>query len=221
MADKLKFKKDDIIVMMGDSVTDVERARPHGEGLFNPYGIGYVAYVNALFQAHYPGLRLRFINKGNSGNNVRDLAARWKEDVTELKPDWVSIMIGINDVWRQFDTPFIPGKDVKPSEYEKTLDKLVKKTLPTVKGMVLMTPYYIEPNEKDLMRARMDEYGAIVRKLAKKYKTMFVDTQQAWSEILKSHHSSFIAWDRVHPNNSGHMILARSWCNAVGFEWQK
>ncbi|MCG6198000.1 GDSL family lipase, partial [Anoxybacillus sp. LAT_38] len=74
-----------------------------------------------LLQAVYPELGIRVVNKGISGNTVRDLKARWKEDVIAQKPDWVSIMIGINDVWRQYDLPLMKEKHVYLDEYETTL----------------------------------------------------------------------------------------------------
>jgi lysophospholipase L1-like esterase len=96
------------LVMIGDSITDCGRSRPVGEGLFDAIGKGYVAYVDALLGAAYPERQIRVVNMGCSGNTVRDLAARWQTDVLDLQPDWLSIMIGINDVWRQFDIPRQP-----------------------------------------------------------------------------------------------------------------
>ena len=93
------------LVMIGDSITDCERARPYGEGLFGAIGKGYVSLVDALLTAAYPELGIRVVNMGTSGNTVRDLSARWQSDVLDLKPDWLSVMIGINDVWRQYDLP--------------------------------------------------------------------------------------------------------------------
>ena len=111
-------------------------------------------------------LAIRVVNQGISGNTVRDLKARWKTDVMDLKPDWVSIMIGTNDVWRQFDLPREPETHVGIEEYEKTLGELVAETKAATKGLVLMTPFYIEPNRTDAMRATMDRYGAVVKALA-------------------------------------------------------
>jgi lysophospholipase L1-like esterase len=96
------------LVMIGDSVTDCGRARPVGEGLFGAIGTGYVGYIDALLSARYPELGVRVVNVGSSGNTILDLQARWQSDVLDLKPDWLSIMIGINDVWRQFDLPRQP-----------------------------------------------------------------------------------------------------------------
>ena len=214
----MKIQKNGKLLMIGDSITDVGRARPVGEGNGEALGKGYVALVDAFLQARHPVGRIRVVNMGTSGDTVRELKARWKPDVLDLKPDWVSIMIGINDVWRQFDWPLQPECHVLPEEYEKTLDALVAQTRPKVRGLVLMTPYYIEPNKLDPMRARMDEYGAIVKKVAGKYETLFADTQAAFAEVLAVYYPATLAWDRVHPNLAGHMVLARSFLSAIGCE---
>ncbi len=217
----MKIKPGSKLVMIGDSVTDCGRAQPIAEGLFDPLGRGYVNIVAALIGATYPDYGIRIVNVGCSGNNVLSLKDRWKRDVLDLKPDWVSIMIGINDVWRQFDVPLMKEQHVQLDVYEKTLDKLVTETLRRTKGVVLMTPYYIETSRNDAMRARMDEYSAVVKKIAMKRKTLFGDTQAAFDSLLKNCHSAAIAWDRVHPNQIGHAVIARTFLDTVGFEWKR
>ena len=211
----MKIANGSKLIFIGDSVTDMGRTQPVGEGLFDAHGKGYPNVVEGYMGAVYPEAKIRVVNMGTGGNNVRDLKARWQRDVFDLKPDWLSIMIGINDVWRQFDCPLQPECHVLPDEYEQTLDELVRTTLPKVKGLVLMTPYYIEPNPADAMRARMDEYGAIVKCLAAKHGTLLVDTQAAFNAVLQHMHSANIAWDRVHPNIIGATVLARAFLKAV------
>ena len=213
----MKITKGSKLVMIGDSITDAGRAQPVGEGLGEAVGRGYVAYVDALLAAAYPELAIRVVNMGLSGNTVRDLKARWQRDVLDLAPDWLSVMIGINDVWRQFDCPRQGEIHVLLEEYEQTYDALLEATRPNLKGLVLMTPYFIEPNKKDPMLAQMDRYGAAVRKLAKKHDAILVDTQAAFDKVLAFCHPMAIAWDRVHPGAVGHMILARAFLRAVGF----
>ena len=89
---------------------------------------------------------------GIGGNTVRDLQARWQTDVLDLNPDWLTVMIGINDVWRRFDQPAIPESHVSLEEYEQTLEELVRSALPGLEGLVIMTPFYLEPNDQDRMR---------------------------------------------------------------------
>jgi lysophospholipase L1-like esterase len=207
------------LLMIGDSVTDCDRARPVGEGLFGAHGKGYVAHVDALLTAAYPAHAIRVVNMGTSGNTVRDLEKRWQTDVLDLKPDWLSIMIGINDVWRQFDSPRQDETHVGLDDYTAAYDRLLTATRDRVKGLVLMTPFYIEPLADDAMRARMDHYGTAVKTLAARHNCTLVDTQAAFNHILQHMHSANLAWDRVHPNHLGHMVLARAFLNAIGFAW--
>jgi lysophospholipase L1-like esterase len=215
----MKLDRHSKLVMIGDSITDAGRAQPAGEGLGGALGSGYVSLVDALLGAAYPELGIRVVNMGTGGNTVRDLQKRWQSDVLDQKPDWLSIMIGINDVWRQFDSPTRPEGHVLPDEYARTLDGLLAQTRPSVKNIVLMTPFYIEPNRADAMRARMDEYGAVVRQLSEKHGTLFVDTQAAFDAVLTAYYPATLAWDRVHPSLIGHMVLARAFLNAVEFAW--
>ena len=217
----LKIAAHSKLVMVGDSITDAGRARPVGEGRGDAIGKGYVMMVEALLGAVYPEQWIRIVNQGISGNTVRDLKARWQTDVLDPAPDWVSVMIGANDVWRQFDSPRQTEKHVLIEEYEKTLDELVLATLPRVKGIVLISPYYLESNRADAMRAAMDRYGAAVRRLAEKHKTVFVDSQAALDAVLKTYYPASINWDRVHPDHVGSMVIARAFVDALGVDWTR
>lgn len=215
----MKLEKNAKLVMIGDSITDAGRAQPVGEGLFEALGRGYVSLMDALLGSVYPELGIRIVNMGISGNTVLDLEKRWQTDVLDLKPDWLSVMIGTNDVWRQFDSPRQTELHVSPEVYNETLNKLVSQTLPTVPNIILMTPFYLEPNRADAMRARVDEYGAIVKEAARRHGTLFVDTQAAFDEVLETYYPATLAWDRVHPSQTGHMVLARAFVNALDFAW--
>jgi lysophospholipase L1-like esterase len=205
-------------LFIGDSITDAGRD-PSGEA--TPWGApgtgrGYVSLIEAWFGAIRPADQIRVINRGTSGHTVRDLAARWQADVLSAPPDWLSIMIGINDVWRQFDTPLRSDLHVPLAEYRTLLTDLVVRTKPHVKGLVLATPYLIEPNRADPMRVTMDAYGAVVRELAAAHGAVFVDTQAAFDAITAHTHPMTLAWDRIHPNTTGHFVLARAFLTAVG-----
>lgn len=205
------------LVMIGDSITDCGRARPAGEGLGEALGRGYVALVDAWQQVSPARPNLRVINMGTSGDTVRDLQRRWQSDVLALQPDYLSIMIGVNDVWRQFDSPLQPEKAVPLGEYADMLEVLVRQTRPSLKGLVLMTPYVIEPSRADAMRATMDQYGAAVKAVAQRHDAVFVDTQAAFDVVLAHLHPMSLAWDRIHPNAAGHMVITRAFLKAIGF----
>jgi lysophospholipase L1-like esterase len=210
----MQLKAHSRLLFIGDSITDVGRAHPFGEH-GDALGKGYVSLVAAHLGAVYPEANIRITNVGSSGNTARNLKERWQRDVFDLKPDYVSIMIGINDVWRHFDRPWQTENLVSIEEYEQTLDELVRTTLPTVSGIVLMTPFYIEPNCAEPMRARMDQYGAVVKRLAEKYATTFVDTQAAFNAVCPHVYPGALAWDRVHPNLTGHNIIARAFLKGI------
>jgi lysophospholipase L1-like esterase len=213
------FKPGKKLVMIGDSITDYGRKRPVGEGLGESIGHSYVALVDALLKSTYPDSRLRVVNMGNSGDTVRDLKKRWSSDVLDLKPDWVSILIGINDVWRQFDSPLRIEDHVYYDEFEETYDQIIRLSLKETEGLILMTPFYMEPNTGDPMRKMVDTYGGAVKKLAKKYNCILADLQAAFDGYLRYYSAQSITWDRIHPDVVGHTIIAKSFLNAVGFEW--
>ena len=213
------FNDYDRIVFAGDSVTDMESAQPVGEGLFDNVGRSYVRIIENMLSAVYPEVHVRVTNAGIGGNTSRDLLARFDRDVVQLNPDWVSICIGINDVWRQFDTPAMPDYAVSPEEYEQNLEKMIAMIPQSVKGVFILSPYYMEPNREDAMRARMDEYVAICKKLADKYGFRFVNFQALYEDYCKIRHSSYIAWDRVHPNQVGATLMARAFLAQCDFDY--
>lgn len=131
------------LVMVGDSITDCGRAHPVGEAPRGGLGNGYVALVDAHLQVLHPDWRIRVVNVGTSGNTVADVARRWEDEVMALQPDYVSLMIGMNDVWRQFDMPLVIERHVGIDEYRDTLRHLVAKTKPRVRGMFLLSPFYL------------------------------------------------------------------------------
>ena len=88
-----------------------------------------------------------------------------------------------------------------------------------VKGIFLMTPYYMEPNAEDWMRKRMDTYGAICGELAEKYGCRFIDLQAVFNDYFQYRHSSYIAWDRIHPNQIGATVIARAFLEKCGFDY--
>lgn len=213
------FEDLDRIVFAGDSVTDMGSVNPVGEGLVDNVGRSYVRVIENMLAVYYPERRVRVTNSGISGNTSRDLLQRFDRDVVDLKPDWVSICIGINDVWRQFDCPAMLDAAVDTEEYEKNVEQMILKVKDSVKGIFILTPYYMEPNREDMMRKRMDEYGAICKKLADKYGCIFVDFQKMYEDYCKIRHSSYIAWDRIHPNQVGATLMAREFLKKCEFEY--
>lgn len=215
----MKLQHDTKLVFIGDSISDYQRGRPVGEGGHEGLGDSYVRLLDAFLRTTYPERRIRLVNMGINGNTTRDLLARWQTDVLDLHPDWLGILIGVNDVWRQFDCPLMTEIHVGPEEYEQNLRSLIAQAQPGLQGLILMTPYIMERNKNDAMRARMDTYGAIVKKLAHETGAVFVDLQAAFDDYLRFYHPMSITWDRIHPDLLGHMIIAKAVLHALDYNW--
>jgi lysophospholipase L1-like esterase len=201
------LKKNDTILFIGDSITDCSRERPAGAD--KSAGSGYVSLIKADLLASFPEKNLSVINTGISGNRVIDLKYRWNDDVKKHNPSVLSVMIGINDVWRQFDQPdLIP--QMTPEEYTKLYTELLNNIPDSADRLILATPYLIETNKDDPMRSMMDTYTDIVKDFAEKYNAVLIDTQQAFDTYLKSQNADTLAEDCIHPNLTGHMVIAKS-----------
>lgn len=208
------FDNKDTIVFAGDSVTDAGRQGFEGQR-FGGLGTGYVSAFDALLSVSYPDKSFHVCNMGVSGDNILRLSARWNE-VMELEPDHLFICIGINDVWHLYGAPDRKWHDI--SVFEKEYENLIISSKDKVKSLTLISPYYMEPNKSDAVRAEMDRYGKVVLKLAQKYNLKFVDLQSAFDKFLEHKHSSFLAWDRVHPGPVAAHLIAREILRAIDFD---
>ncbi len=213
------FQDKETIVFAGDSVTDCGRKRPYGQGLWEGLGNGYVRMVDSNLAIDYPDRFLHIINVGESGAASKDMLAHWEQNVEACHPDWVFFMIGANDVWRQFDEPNLDNSALMPDCYRANLESVCERTLPNVKGMFVISPFYMEANDNDPMKKRMVEYAKIcqevVEKYAKEYNIKYIDVQEDFDNHLKYRYPAYISWDRVHPNWVGGMIIARKILKAI------
>jgi len=116
MSSKIDLDKGRTIVFIGDSITDAGRLEP----AYQPFGYGYVHFVANMLLAKYPELNLNIINTGVHGDTIRSLKARWEKDCISHRPAVVSILIGVNDLWRQHAEPERLVEAVYPREYEFT-----------------------------------------------------------------------------------------------------
>lgn len=161
--------------------------------------------------ARRPELLLKFVNQGISGNTVRDLADRWERDVLQEKPDHLFILIGINDVWRNFAAGEQREFHVPLPEFIATYERLLASAGEAGIGSAcLLGAFFVEPNREEPMRRMCDRYNAEVARLAAKMGFPFVDVQAAIDRLLAHQHPMVIAADRVHPNPHGHMAVAEA-----------
>lgn len=195
-------------LFIGDSITDCGRRGPAA-----PYGDGYVSLVRAFTIAAHPELGLTWTNRGVGGDTVRDLRARWQRDAQAPRPDWLSVMIGINDVWRAFGD----GDPVPLDEFTTTLRGLLRDAVATTGcRLILADPYVIEPDRAEPQRAMSDRYAAAVGELAREFDAVHVATQAAFDRALASTAPGDWAEDRIHPNLAGHAVIARAFLDVIG-----
>jgi lysophospholipase L1-like esterase len=205
----MMFEAGQRIVFIGDSITDCGRRDVRA-----PYGDGYMNLVRALITARYPAVPLTWINRGIGGNTVRDLAARWEDDAIGERPDWLVVMIGINDVWRAFGGQ--PDEAVPLDEYEATLRALLRRAVDaTGCRLLLADPYLIEPDRTEPQRAETDRYAAVVARLAAEFAAPHVATQHAFDQVLAVSPPTLWAEDRVHPDLPGHAVIADAFIRVI------
>lgn len=208
----LIFKAKQTIEFIGDSVTDSGRR----EEPFAPIGNGYVCKIQQLLQAGYPELGLSVLNKGVNGDRVTSLKERWMEDVIAINPDWLFILIGINDVWRYFE--YDPAEAVPLPEFEKVYSECLKDTIANTHSQIrLITPFLAEPNLDDPFRAKLSGYQEVVDRLGEAFNLPVIHLQPAFDWAMLSQPATFWTADRVHPTDVGHMLIALTILRACGF----
>lgn len=197
------------ILFQGDSITDGARTRNNDWNHIMGHGYSYL--IASRFWFDYPKEDLMFYNRGISGNKVKDLLDRWEEDTIELKPDLLSILIGVNDV-----ASIIANEnsiEAWHDNYKKLLDK-TKKELPNT-TLILCEPFLLPADwnkEKvDTWETVIHKMQAIVRRLAKDYKTLHVELQGPFNKACQKAPAKYWVWDGVHPMPAGHELIARIW----------
>jgi lysophospholipase L1-like esterase len=173
-----------------------------------------MSLVRAFVTARHPELGLTWFNTGVSGDTVRDLDRRWQEDVIALRPDWLSVMIGINDIWRAFEGR--DGEAVSIDEYSETLRRLVKRAADeTGCKLILADPYFIEADQAEPQLVETRRYCEVVARLAKEFGALHVQSQLAFDRALATTSSQDWAHDRIHPNLPGHAVLAQAFLDVL------
>ena len=199
------FKKDAVILFQGDSITDGNRGRSADPN--HIMGHGYQFIIAAKYGALLADRNLVFMNRGISGNTVLDLEKRWQKDTLDLKPDVLSILIGVND----------QGHGIPLDQYEAVYDKLLtdtKTALPNV-TFILCEPFTLPVGKRkegyEAWKAGIEKRQAIVAKLAEKHHAALVHFQKAFDDACQKAPAEHWIWDGVHPTYSGHQLMADEW----------
>ena len=196
------------ILFQGDSITDVSRFREND----SYRGMGYPLLVTAELGLDYPE-EYEFINRGISGNRVVDLYSRIKNDLINLKPDVLSILIGINDVWHEINYQ----NGVSTEKYEKIYNMLIeeiKEELPEIRIMIL-EPFVLKGEATtehwDEFRKGAEEKAAAAKRVAEKNGLEFIPLMEKFDELAKKADPEYWLFDGVHPTAMGHEVIAREW----------
>ena len=204
------------VLFTGDSITDAGR-----RGDRAPLGGGYVKMVNDLIMAKYPDHALQVTNTGISGNTVRDLAGRWSDDVISHQPDWLSIMIGINDVHRWMAN--LEGQSVSVEEYEPLYREILDRVkAETSAKIVLIEPFYISVDthpgsHRQRLLESLTAYRAVAAKLSQEYGTFYVPFHAVFQKLLGNYAADEFCPEPVHPNGTGHLVMAQQWLASLDF----
>lgn len=199
-----------LVLFQGDSITDCGRSYADGDDL----GTGYAMLAAAWFSAAYPEKRVRFLNRGISGNVVRDLRARWKRDCLDLRPAWVSILIGINDTGRRYD-----ANDPTPAEaFERDYRALLAAVHDRLRArLILCEPFLLPvPDDRVAWRVDLDPKIAAVLRLAREFEAVYVPLDGIFRAAAARRDPAFWLPDGVHPAPAGHALIAQAWLQAVG-----
>lgn len=208
MKSGIELKANQTIVFIGDSITDTGRGLP----AYQPFGFGYVHFVANTLLAKYPQYNLNIVNTGTSGNTVRNLKPRWKRDCLDHKPGILSVLIGVNDLWRRHVEPERLCEGVCPDEYEATYRELLLEAKERCRPQfVLMEPFMFCSDEGNRMFMGLGEYIEIVGRLAEEFDAVLVPLQSRVNEALKKVPAERWAEDMVHPYVWAHAWISQRW----------
>jgi lysophospholipase L1-like esterase len=216
----MRFSKNAVVLFQGDSITDCGRDRGRQEEVnCGPaLGLGYAHFAGAELLGRFAGKGLQVMNRGIGGNRIVDLAARVREDVINLKPDLLSVLIGVNDTWHKYAKHGDQGVTVEKFErvYREFLEE-VRGELPGVRvvlGEPFVLPCGVVTGEWE---AEMKRRRGVVRKLAGEIlpRAVFVGFQGMFDAALKEAPAAYWAVDGVHPTPAGHCLMAREWMKRV------
>ena len=197
------------ILFQGDSITDAGRGRQDD----NQLGGGYPNAIAAWLSARCPARNLTFLNRGISGNRVYDLEERWTQDCIALQPDWLSILIGINDTWRRYDRNIPSPAEEFEACYRRLLDRVKNETKAR---LILLEPFVLPtPPDRIAWREDLDPRIAAVRRVACDYGAILVPLDGLFAPAAAQRGPAFWAGDGVHPTPAGHALIAQAWIRAV------
>jgi lysophospholipase L1-like esterase len=216
---KRALEKGAVILFQGDSITDAGRAKgkegkkAEKQHKAKALGKGYPAMAAGELLGAYPDRDLTIYNRGISGNKVPDLAKRWQRDTIDLKPDILSILVGVNDLWHTFAFGSKYKGTIK--DYKTGYRDLIERSREQIPGVqiVICEPFTLR--DSDHFKPLAD-YRAVAKQLAQENNLPFVPFQSMFDEATQAAPADFWLWDGVHPTPPGHALMVQKWREVVG-----
>lgn len=202
----------DHLLFFGDSITDNDRNRQLSDDL----GGGYPLYIASYLEHRYPDFDLRFTNRGIGGDRIQDLLKRLTTDCLALKPDVVSILVGINDTWHTLGDPNFGSSSIGPAfeaHYRELLSTIIESG---VTRIILMEPFLLPcPADRYEWRPDLDQRLQVIRKMALEFNCTFVPLDGRLNQLGIAHtFQHYTGDDGVHPTRAGHVEIANAWLAA-------
>jgi lysophospholipase L1-like esterase len=201
-----------VVLFQGDSITDAGRSRDKEMVENNQAGLGngYAWLAAAELLVDRPKAGLRIYNRGISGHKVFQLAERWEKDCLSLRPDVLSILIGVNDIWHTLTGNYKGTVEIYERDYHALLER-TRKALPKVK-LVICEPFVLRCGAvTDNWFPEFDHYRAAAKRVAGHFQATFVPFQAIFDEAVKYAPPEHWAKDGVHPSSSGASLMAHEW----------
>lgn len=205
------------LLFQGDSITDCSRVRDaENSHCAEALGRGYVSQLAGRIPLHCPDFNWRIFNKGISGDRITSLYARWQMDALQIKPDILSILVGVNDVWHG-----LPEREVfngvPAGHFDRSYRALLtftREQLPDVQ-LILGEPFLLQGTAySEVFASQLAERSEIVRAIASDFNATWVPYQKAFDQALGRFSVAELAPDGVHPSLIGHSLMAENWLNA-------
>jgi lysophospholipase L1-like esterase len=220
LADKrpknIQLIKDNVILFQGDSITDAGRNKEDmGFNTQKILGTGYALLAGANILEKYASLNLKIYNRGISGNKVYQLAERWDKDCLGLKPDVLSILIGVNDFWHKLNGTYNGTVEIYRNDFIALLER-TKKALPDVK-LIICEPFAVPGVKAVDQKWYPDFYGyqKAAREIADKFGATFIPFQKIYDEAQKQAPGSYWTGDGVHASLAGAQLMAEAWRKVI------
>ena len=193
-------KENSVILFQGDSITDCGRNREDPDSL----GDGYVNLIAGTLARNHSQSNLKLINRGISGDKIRDLQLRWDADCIDISFDILSILVGVNDTL------------ITPAElFEEEYRMLLKRTTGELNSTIILCEPFLLLGDNNAYRDDLNPKIEIVHRLSEEFSTLLLPLDKIFRKSCSLHPPEYWAPDGVHPTPAGHALIAKSWIECV------